>query len=357
MDEASTPALSIIIVSWNVRELLRACLRSIRVRSQGPGEGPHESGPESRQKLIPDSCSLAPEVIVVDNASADGSAALVAAEFPAARLLVNAENVGFTRGNNQGLAVARGRFALFLNPDTEVVGDALAAMVIYLDAHPEVGALGPQLRYGDGSLQSSRRRFPTFATALFESTPLAWHWPANPWARRYRMEDRVSGIRDQGSGIRGRGEVTAGSLAHTGQDVDWVVGAALMVRREVLVQIEGFDEGYFMYSEELDLCRRIKEAGWQIVYLPTAQIIHHEGKSSEQVVAARHIRFQTSKVRYFRKFYGPFQAEALRVFILASFAVEWLLEAGKWLLGSQRPLRRERMGAYGQLLRSGLRLS
>ena len=284
---------------------------------------------------------------------------MVAAEFPAVRLIANAENVGFTRGNNQGLAVARGRYVFFLNPDTEVVGDALATMVAYLDVHPEVGALGPQLRYGDGGLQSSRRRFPTFATALFESTPLAWHWPANPWARRYRMEDQVSGIRDQGSGSRGAQREdrarSADSLAPIGQEVDWVVGAALMVRREVLAQVGGFDEGYFMYSEELDLCRRIKEAGWQIVYLPTAQIIHHEGKSSEQVVAARHIRFQTSKVRYFRKFHGPVQAEALRVFILASFAVEWLLEACKWLLGSRRPLRRARMAAYGQLLRSGLR--
>ena len=124
---------------------------------------------------------------------------MVAAEFPAVRLIANTENVGFTRGNNQGLAVARGRYVFFLNPDTEVVGDALAMMVAYLDAHPEVGALGPQLRYGDGSLQSSRRRFPTFATALFESTPLAWHWPGNPWARRYRMEDQ-----GQGSGIRGQ---------------------------------------------------------------------------------------------------------------------------------------------------------
>ncbi len=286
--------------------------------------------------------------LVVDNASADGSAAMVAAEFPAVRLFANMENVGFTRGNNQGLAVARGRQVFFLNPDTEVVGDALAEMVAYLDAHPEVGALGPELRYGDGSLQSSRRRFPTLTTALFESTPLAWHWPANPWARRYRMED-------QGSGVRGQDD--RGAAAATGQEVDWLVGAALLVRREVLAQVGGFDEGYFMYSEELDLCRRIKEAGWQIVYLPTAQIIHHEGKSSGQVVAARHIRFQTSKVRYFRKFHGPLRAEALRVFILASFAVEWLSEAGKWLLGSQRPLRRERMGAYGQLLRSGLRLS
>ena len=243
----------------------------------------------------------------------------------------------------------------FLNPDTEVMGDALAVMVAYLDAHPEVGALGPQLRYGDGSLQSSRRRFPTFATALFESTPFAWHWSANPWARRYRMEDRVAGTRDQGS--VGRGQDDRVAAAATGQEVDWLVGAALMVRREVLAQVGGFDEGYFMYSEELDLCRRIKETGWQIVYLPNAQIIHHEGKSSEQVVAARHIRFQTSKVRYFRKFHGPFQAEALRVFILASFAVEWLLEACKCVLGSRRPLRQARMAAYGQLLRSGLRLS
>ena len=102
---------------------------------------------------------------------------MVAAEFPGVRLIANTENRGFTAGNNQGLAVAQGRYVFFLNPDTEVVGDALATMVAYMDAHPEVGALGPQFRYGDGSLQSSRRRFPTFATALFESTPLAWHWP------------------------------------------------------------------------------------------------------------------------------------------------------------------------------------
>ena len=109
-----------------------------------------------------------------------------------------------------------------------------------------------------------------------------------------------------------------------------------------------------MYSEELDWCRRVKAAGWRIVYLPSAQITHYEGKSSEQVVAARHIRFQTTKVRYFRKFHGPLTAEALRTFILALFALEWGLEACKWLLNSRRPLRRERMAAYGQLLANGL---
>ena len=228
-------------------------------------------------------------------------------------------------------------------------------MVSYLEAHPDVGVVGPQLCYGDGSLQSSRRRFPTFGSALFESTPLAWHWPDNPWARRYRMEDQGSGIRDQEAGGREQDEVAAGLLSHTGQDVDWLVGAALLTRRTVLDQVGGFDEGYFMYSEELDWCQRVKTAGWRVVYLPSAQIIHYEGKSSEQVVAARHIRFQTSKVRYFRKFHGRLAAATLRVFLLAAFAVEWVIEAGKWLLGSKRPLRRERMAAYAQLLASGLR--
>ena len=340
--------LSIIIVSWNVRDLLRACLVSTR-NSPSPsiilvgeqrnmaaeGRLPSTNLPIYQStNLPPHQSTITAEVIVVDNASSDGSAAMVVAEFPWVRLVANPDNRGFTAGNNQGLALSQGRYVLFLNPDTEVIGDALITMLAYMKAHPAVGAVGPLLRYADGSLQSSRRRFPTFGTALFESTPLAWHWPDNPWARRYRIADRPDD------------EI---------QEVDWVVGAALLVRRQTLDQVGDFDEGYFMYSEELDLCRRIKAAGWQIVYLPTAQIIHHEGKSSEQVVAARHIRFQTSKVRYFRKFHGPLVAGALRFSILATFAVEWALEALKWLLGLQRPLRRARLAAYGQLLRSGLR--
>ena len=145
--------------------------------------------------------------------------------------------------------MAAGRYVLFLNPDTVVVGDALATMVAYMDAHPDVGALGPELRYGDGSLQSSRRRFPTLVTASSKARPLAWHWPNNPWARRYRMEDQ----------IRLRGAAGAREVNRGGKQVDWLVGAALMVRREVLAQVGGFDEGYFMYSEELDWCRRIKD--------------------------------------------------------------------------------------------------
>lgn len=110
-----------------------------------------------------------------------------------------------------------------------------------------------------------------------------------------------------------------------------------------------------MYSEELDWCRRAATAGWRVAYLAGAQVVHHEGKSSEQMVTARHIRFQTSKVRYFRKTRGALAADALRVSLLVMFAGEWALEAAKWLLGSRRELRRERMAAYGQLLKSGLR--
>lgn len=320
-DDLNMPDLSVIIVSWNVRELLRACLRSL------------ESGVKRHESEVL-------EIIVVDNASTDGSAAMVAAEFPQVRLIANAENRGFTGGNNQGIAAARGRYILFLNPDTVVIGDALAQMMAYLQAHEDVGIVGPQLRYGDGRLQSSCRRFPTLWSALFESTPIAWHWPNNPWARRYRMEDEISSTAP--------GEEI---------EVDWLVGAALMTRRAVLDQVGGFDEGYFMYSEELDWCRRVKAAGWRIVYLPTAQIVHYEGKSSEQVVAARHIRFQTSKVRYFRKFHGPLAANLLRAFLLSTFMAEWGLEAAKWLVGSQRSLRRARMTAYVQLLRTGLRVN
>jgi GT2 family glycosyltransferase len=141
------------------------------------------------------------------------------------------------------------------------------------------------------------------------------------------------------------------------QPVDWVVGACLLVRRDAYEQAGGLDEGFFMYSEEMDWCRRIKDAGWEIVYLPTATVIHHEGKSSEQVVAERHIRFQSSKVRYFRKHHGPAQGGIVRWFLLLTYGYQWLREGAKWLVGHKRPLRAERVRAYGQVLRSGLRES
>jgi N-acetylglucosaminyl-diphospho-decaprenol L-rhamnosyltransferase len=305
--------VTVVVVSWNVRDLLRRCLASLASGRPGP-------------------CV---EVIVVDNGSGDGSPDMIRAEFPQAQLIANDRNRGFTAANNQGLAAGRGRYLLLLNPDTEVVGDALATMIDSMDEHPQAGALGPQLRYPDGRLQSSRRRFPTLATALVESTVVGEWWPNNRLARRYTMADTPDDAI---------------------QPVDWVVGACLLVRRQAYDQVGGLDEGFFMYSEELDWCRRIKAAGWQVIYLPTAVVIHHEGKSSEQVVPARHIYFQSSKVRYFRKHHGAVAAEVLRWFLLLTYVYQWAREGLKWLVGLKRPLRVERLRAYRQVLRSGLRV-
>ena len=302
--------LSIVIVNWNVRDLLRRCLATVFAATP-----------------------YALEVIVVDNASSDGSLDMLRAEFPQVHLIANADNRGFPAANNQGLSAARGRYAMALNPDTEIAGDALIRIIAYLDRHPDVGALGPQLLNSDGSIQSSRRRFPTFVTALFESTWLQGIAPHGV-LRRFYVDDVPASVT---------------------QEVDWVTGACIAVRREVLEGVGGFDESFFMYSEELDWCKRVRSAGWKIVYLPEAKIVHHVGKSSEQAVAARHIHFQTSKVRYFRKYHGRVVAETLRLILLTMYLWQIGLESFKALLGHKRAMRLQRIHVYWQVMRSGLK--
>ncbi len=303
--------LSIIIVNWNVKELLRDCLQSLLAANQA----------------TPD---LATEIIVVDSASTDGSPQMVRDAFPQVRLIASDKNLGYAGGNNTGVAAAQGRYLFLLNPDTVVKPGMLTYMVDYMDAHPRVGALGPQLLWPDGSPQSSRRRFPALGTLFWESTLLGQWFPHNRYIRRYHMADRPP---DQL------------------QTVDWLVGAALLVRGETWGQVGPLEETFFMYFEETDWCRRCAEAGWEIHYLPTAQVIHYEGKSSEQVLAARTVRFQRSKIHYTRKYFGPGWATVLRLFLWANFACQWLEESAKWLVGHRRALRRERMGIYGQVLR------
>lgn len=307
------PDISILIVSWNVRELLLRCLATLPA---AVGDG------------------LSYEIIVVDNASADGTVAAMLAAFPEIRVIANAKNRGFTGGNNQALAAARGDFLFLLNPDTEPRPGSIAALHHFLLARPEIGIAGPRLYYADGSEQPNRRRFPTLTTLFTESTIIQEYLPRLPLFARYTMAERS---------------------ADEAQTVDWLVGAAMLVRRAVYEQIGGLDEGFFMYSEELDWCRRALEAGWQVGYTPAAEIVHHEGKSSEQVVAARHIRFFASRVRYTRKVHGNGWAETLRLWLLLTFLFQWLREGAKWLVGHKRALRAERMRAYEDVLRSRLR--
>jgi GT2 family glycosyltransferase len=303
--------LSIIIVSWNVRDLLAECLRSI---DAGRGD-------------------LDLEVIVVDSGSSDDTPAMIAEDFPWVNLLARTDNVGFPKGNNIGLSTARGRLLLLLNPDTEVSGDALPLMAELMDSNQEVGIVGGQLLNPDGSVQSSRRRFPTLGSAIFEGT---WFQPLAPRKsmNRYYMADMSD---------------------DEAEDVDWLVGACLMTRREVLEDIGLLDEAYFMYSEELDWCRRIKEAGWRVIYLPRAKIVHHVGKSSEQAETERHINFQRAKLRYFRKFHGRFETAILRIVLLLNYFFQLILELGKGVLGHRRALRWQRVRSYWKVLRTGLR--
>lgn len=320
--------LVVIIVNWNVRDLLRECLRSL---ARYPATG------------------AAQRVVVVDNASSDGSVDMVRREFPDVELIASAANLGFTGGNNLGLARAeqlfpRGgdNYLLLLNPDAEVTAGALDALLAFAGANPDAGVVGPQLRYADGTIQSSRRRFPTLATALFEST---WLQPLAP----ARLLDRYT-LRDQPD--------------HATGDADWLVGAALLVRQSVYAAVGGLDDRtFFMYSEELDWCRRIRSQPipgqpgrtWRVVYHPAAVVIHHEGQSSGQVSARRMILFNTSKVRYFAKHHSRAQARLIRAALLAMFAEQTLVEGVKWLLGHRRSLRAERIRAYRAVLKSGLK--
>lgn len=326
--------LAIIVVSYNVRDLLERCLRSVAAAL-------------SRS-------ALRGQIIVVDNASQDGSAALVRTEFPAADLIELDTNRGFAGGNNVALQALMGhesrvpdqasddlrpatvdlrpRYVLLLNPDTEVVEDALDQLVAYLDSHPQVVVAGPQLRYADGSLQSSRRRFPTVGTFFWESTLLEQWWPRNPWVQRYRYGDGVVG---------------------QPQRVDWLVGAALLVRTAAIEQAGVFNEAFFMYSEELEWQSRLRRFG-QIMYVPDAVIVHYEGKSSEQNMALRHINFNRSKLRYAQMRWGRRVVWPLRGFLLATYMLQLMIEASKWTLGHKRALRRERIVQYSTILRSGL---
>jgi len=306
--------VGVAIVSWNVRELLLRAVESVA-----------EAGVPAR-------------VVVVDNASSDGSAEAVRAAFPEAVVVASASNPGFAVANNQALrtlGVIQGEgdarevppppFVLLLNPDADLRPGALEALVAHLEAHPEAGAVGPLLRYPDGSVQSSRRRFPDLLALLAEATPIEWHWPGHPVARRMRMDD------------------VPPDRPHA---VDWLNGAAVLLRTEALAAAGGFDESYFMYSEELDLFRRICDAGWAVHFTPAAEVIHHEGQSSGQVPAARQLRFVRSRVRYAALHHGRAAALLVDAGIRAQFALELVLEAAKWALGHKRALRAERVRGH-----------
>ncbi len=272
--------LSVIVVNWNTRDLLSACLTSLFAH---PPAGLFE-------------------IWVVDNASHDGSAALVRQQFPTVHLIENSANLGFAAANNQAIRASTGRHVLLFNSDALAQPGALSAMLRFLDEHPAVGALGPQLVNRDGSFQASYARFPTLLSELSLLTGLA-RWWLGPYAPSPRP--------------------VPGEQPHA---VDWVAGAALLVRRAAIEQVGLMDEGYFLYSEETDWCWRLGRGGFPVWYLPQVQIIHQAGASSQQQSARSYGLLYASKLRFFSQHYGAAATWALR----AAFFVSAALRLALW---------------------------
>jgi GT2 family glycosyltransferase len=326
--------LSIIILSWNTRDLLEKCLRSVAC--------PH--------------ADIATEVIVVDNASEDDSREMVRSLFPEVHLLVNLQNLGFGAGNNTAIPYASGRYLLFLNSDTVVTPGALSAMVRYADAHPDIGILGAKLLNGDGSLQYSCRRYPNLGTGFFRNTPLGRLFPKNRFTIDYLMQD----------------------WDHTTpRDVDWLSAAALMIRRPLAEQLGGFDEDFFMYCEDVDLCWRanhtriastsaaheVKEKSnsadseptqqvpesadktWLVTYFPDAVIYHYIGRSTDKVPTRMTYEFHRSQYLFYTKHYAATTPLAIRPLIPIGIALRAVGQMARYkyrywkrrLVGSEPP--------------------
>ncbi|MEW6071441.1 MAG: glycosyltransferase family 2 protein [Planctomycetota bacterium] len=286
--------LSIVIPSWNTRELLATCLERLAAADKPPSE-----------------------VIVVDNGSADGSAAMVAARHPGAILVRNARNEGFARGCNQGLRLARGRLALLLNTDTEVAPDAIRRLVLFLAAHPEHGAVAPRLVHAGGHTQRTVMAFPNLRSVLFFGTPLERWFPRSRELVRYFMRDW-----DQ----------------ETSRDVDQPPAACLLVRREVFEAIGLLDEKLWLFFNDVDFSRRMAQAGWRTHYLADAVVVHHVGASTAQF--ARFVfEYQKNRLFYYRKHHGRLAGpwvKACGTLALADYL--WTQLARRWRGGPTEPL-------------------
>ena len=257
-DPALDAQFDVCIVSWRTRELLRACLRSV--------VGPPEVA----------------SVIVVDNASGDGTVEMVSAEFPSVRLIVNAENRGYAAANNQAIAAGGAQFVLLLNPDTALMPGALSAMLREMTEGPAIGAVAPQLVLPDGTIQQSCRSFPEPAAVLYDGLGLSRLFPRSESLGRYRMTYWDHASR---------------------REVEQPMASALALRRAALEKVGLFDESFPLYFNDADLCYRLRQAGWRIIFQPAARVLHHHGSSTAQVRVQAVLESHRSLIQFYRKHY------------------------------------------------------
>ena len=284
--QTGRPDLSIVIVNWNTVDLLRGVLRSTYETVSG----------------------ITAEVIVIDNASSDGSVAMIQADFPQSILIANSENRGFAAANNQGFRLARGRHILLLNSDTVVLGDVLGASVRYLDSHPQVGAMGCRVLNPDLTMQPTCAMWPSLMNLVLLTSGL-WKLAPKRFLGRYQMKDWA---RD------------------SERSVDSITGCYLMLRRAVLDQVGQLDEAFYFFGEETDWCRRMREAGWDLRFAPVGEIVHYGSASARKLNHRRDLMLTDAMVRLHRKHEGVHSAVAvwsvLFLFNL-SRAMGWSLRA------------------------------
>jgi GT2 family glycosyltransferase len=284
MSVSTAVTVSVIVVSYNTREILRVCLESLYAGFAAPAQL---------------------EVIVIDNASRDASAEMVAADFPAIHLIRSDSNLGFAAANNLGFQAAHGRYIVLLNPDTQLGSGVLQTAISHMDANPSAGLAGGRLIDRDGHLQPSARVFPSLLNEFLVLSGLAARFPASRLLGRF---DRTWADPMQAA------------------EVDWVPGAFTIIRHDALHSVGPFDERYFLYYEEVDLCRRFKMAGWQVWYWPEIEVRHWGGESSKTV---ENVEFNTSgsqltlwRMRsgllYYRKHHGQ-----LTAWLVASLEQVW----------------------------------
>jgi GT2 family glycosyltransferase len=253
-----SPRVTAVVVSWNTREELLAALRSLGTQAEPVA------------------------VVVVDNASADGSAAAVREAFPAATVVANAENVGFGRAANQGLRAAQTPYVLLLNSDAELRPGALAALAAVLDERPDVAIVGPRTRFADGAIQLS--------------------WGARPGLlAEWKQRRLVRGLESREGGALRHAEALAGRE----HEPDWLSASCWLARREALDAVGLFDEGFFLYWEDVDLCLRLRDAGWRLVFTPTAEVVHRQGVSKARSEGHALAEYHRSHLRFYRKHNGP----------------------------------------------------
>lgn len=272
--------LSVVIVSWNVKELLANCLASVFTSLRDRAEY---------------------EVVVVDNASSDGSSEMVRERFPQVRLIAKADNRGFAEASNEALATTDGRCAVLLNPDTIVRENALRILLRFMDETPSAGLSGPRLVYGDGSFQHSAFGFPTLAQAFLDFFP----------THHRLLDSRLNGRYPRSLYASGRPFV-----------IDHPLGACIMVRRSAIEQVGALDEQFFMYCEEVDWALRIKRAGWGVYCVPAAEVVHLSGQSTCQFRDEMFVALWRSRFRLFAKHYGPTYSWAVHRIVRAGLRRE-----------------------------------